>query len=158
MRFCTAIGTMDVTLARTLHLLGVVVWVGGMFFANFALRPAALLVPPPQRLPLLAAALGRFVAFTGVAVIVVLASGGWLIASAGGMSAMPRAVHAMMTIGVVMALVYAYVAARPYRALRAAVARADWPAGGAAMARIRPWIAANLALGLVAVVLGAFAR
>lgn len=149
---------MDITFARALHLLGIIVWVGGMFFANFALRPAALLLPPPQRLPLLAAALGRFIAFTGVAVIVVLASGGWLIAAGGGMSAMPRAVHAMMTVGVVMALVYAYVAALPYRELRAAVARADWSAGGAAMARIRPLIAANLALGVVAAVMGAFAR
>lgn len=149
---------MDVALARTLHLLGIVIWVGGMFFANFALRPAVAALAPPQRLPLLAEALGRFVVFTGVAVVLVVASGGWLIGAAGGMAAVSRAVHAMMAIGVVMALVYVYVAAAPYRALRGAVARADWPAGGAAMAQIRPLIAANLALGLVAVVLGAFAR
>ena len=35
-----------------LHLSGVIVWVGGMFFAHFCLRPvAALQLPPPQRLP-----------------------------------------------------------------------------------------------------------
>ena len=45
----------------TLHLLGVVVWVGGMFFAHMALRPAATeLLEPPQRLPLLQATLMRF--------------------------------------------------------------------------------------------------
>ena len=33
--------------------LGVVVWVGGMFFAYVCLRPvAAAQLPPPQRLPL----------------------------------------------------------------------------------------------------------
>ena len=36
-----------------LHLAGVIVWVGGMFFAYFCLRPAAVRVlQPPQRLPL----------------------------------------------------------------------------------------------------------
>ena len=53
--------------ARWLHLLGVVVWVGGMFFAHMALRPA---LPrrsqPPQRLPLLAATLSRFIAWVAV--------------------------------------------------------------------------------------------
>ena len=37
------------------HLIGVVVWVGGMFVMHFAVRPAAAgQLPPPQRLPLLA--------------------------------------------------------------------------------------------------------
>ena len=36
-----------------LHLLGVLIWVGGMFFAYMALRPAAAqLLEPPQRLTL----------------------------------------------------------------------------------------------------------
>ena len=40
-------------IARWLHLLGVVVWVGGMFFAHMALRPSVLALNPPERLPLL---------------------------------------------------------------------------------------------------------
>ena len=64
----------------------------------------------------------------------------------------------MMGIGIAMAAVYLYVIAVPFRAMRAAVARADWTAGGAAMARVRLLVAVNLALGLVTVVLGAFAR
>ena len=69
--------------ARWLHVLGVVVWVGGMFFAHMALRPAALALPPPQRLPLLAATLTRFVAWAGVAVVLILGSGAVLIVPAG---------------------------------------------------------------------------
>lgn len=35
-----------------LHVLATVVWVGGMFFAHFVLRPIAVAqLPPPQRLP-----------------------------------------------------------------------------------------------------------
>jgi uncharacterized membrane protein len=44
-----------------IHLLAVIVWIGGMFFAHVCLRPvAAAQLQPPQRLPLLAAILGRF--------------------------------------------------------------------------------------------------
>ena len=48
--------------ARWLHVMGVVVWVGGMFFAHMALRPAVQSLAPPERLPLLAATLSRFIA------------------------------------------------------------------------------------------------
>ena len=149
---------MDIGIARALHVLGIVVWVGGMFFAQFALRPAVTALPPPQRLTLMAAALGRFLAGAGFAIVAVLASGFWMVASLGGMSAVGAAVHAMMGIGVAMTLIYLYVLALPFRALRAAVASADWPAGAAATGRVRMWVSVNLALGLLAIVLGSFAR
>ena len=38
---------------KLLHVLSIVVWVGGMVFAHFFLRPAAMELPPPQRVPLL---------------------------------------------------------------------------------------------------------
>ena len=45
----------------TLHLLGVIVWVGGMFVAYMALRPAAVeVLEPYQRLPLMKRTLDRF--------------------------------------------------------------------------------------------------
>ena len=44
-----------------LHVMGVVVWVGGMFFAYMALRPvAASVLEPPQRLTLWAGVFGKF--------------------------------------------------------------------------------------------------
>ena len=57
---------------KLLHVLSIVVWVGGMVFAGFFLRPAALQLPPPQRIPLMHAALQRFFAAVVVAVLVVL--------------------------------------------------------------------------------------
>jgi uncharacterized membrane protein len=149
---------MDIAIARALHLVGIVVWVGGMFFAQVALRPALPALAAPQRLALMAATLGRFLAATALAVVAVLGSGAWLVASLGGTAAMGAAVHAMMGLGAAMTLVYMYVAVSPFRALRAAVAVADWPAGAVAMGRVRAAIWLNLALGLVVVVLGAFSR
>ena len=138
-------------IARWLHLMGVVVWIGGMFFAHFALRPAAQALPPAVRLPLLAATLSRFFVWAGVAVLAVLASGVWLSEAVGGFRAAGAAIHAMTAIGLVMALVYAYIVTGPYRRLKAAVADARWEAAAPAMAVIRRLVGLNLALGLVTI-------
>jgi uncharacterized membrane protein len=46
----------------------------------------------------------------------------------------------------------------PYRLLRSAVAASDWPRAGAAMKRIRHLVGVNLALGIVVIAFGVFAR
>ena len=49
------------SLFKLLHLLAVLLWVGGMFFAHFILRPAAVeALEAPQRLKLMDAVLRRF--------------------------------------------------------------------------------------------------
>ena len=49
------------TFALALHILGAVVWVGGMFVIYVCLRPAlAALESPPQRLALMRAMLQKF--------------------------------------------------------------------------------------------------
>ena len=79
-------------IARWLHLLGVVVWVGGMFFAHMALRPSVQALDPPQRLPLLAATLSRFLTWVAVAVLLILGSGAFMVMTYGGFGAV-RAVR-----------------------------------------------------------------
>ena len=136
-------------MALLLHLLGVIVWVGGMIFANFALRPSVGMLPPPQRLARLAAVFGRFLPLVGLSVVLILGSGAALIGTAGGMKAVGPAIHAMTGLGVLMTLVFVYVWAVPFRALRAAAADNAWDRAGKAMARIRILVAINLFLGLV---------
>jgi uncharacterized membrane protein len=145
-------------IARWLHLLGVVVWVGGMFFAHLALRPAVGALPPPQRLPLLAATLTRFVAWVAVAVLAILGSGAAMIHQLGGFAAVNASVHAMTLLGLAMVAIYVYLVARPLARLRAAVAAGDWPGGGAAMATVRHLVAVNLVLGLVTISIAALGR
>ena len=43
-----------------LHLAAAITWLGDVSFMLFALRPAALQLAPPQRLPLIADVLRRF--------------------------------------------------------------------------------------------------
>jgi len=140
-------------IARLLHVLGVVIWVGGMFFAYVTLRPAAAqLLEPPQRLPLWQATLSRFFTWVWVAVALILVSSMWMIASLGGMRALGTYVDVMLGIGVMMILIFAHVYFAPYRRLTRAVQAKDWPAGGAALGQIRKLVGLNLILGLLTVV------
>ena len=135
-----------------IHLLAVIVWIGGMFFAHVCLRPvAAEQLPPPQRLPLLAAVLGRFFRAVTVAVLAILATGFWRFGETAG-SSIPWHWHAMAMTGMLMAAIYAAILLRFYPRLKAAVAVQDWPAGGAAMNAIRMLVLVNLNLGVLTVV------
>ena len=135
-----------------LHFAGVVIWIGGMFFAHYCLRPvAALQLPPPQRLPLLAAVLGRFFVAVAVSVVAILASG-FVMMAAAGFGNSPAHWHFMMGVGLVMAVIFGVIVMQFYPRLKAGVAVQDWPSAGAAMNRIRQLVATNLALGATIVV------
>jgi uncharacterized membrane protein len=144
--------------ALWLHLLAVVVWVGGMFFAYMALRPAAQALPPPQRLPLLAAALSTFAAWVAAAIVLLVGSGIVMIMLLGGMRAVGVYVHAMSGLGLLMILLYGHLVASSLKRLRAAVAANDWPAGGAAMTMVRRLVGVNLVLGLVTITVAVLGR
>ena len=63
-------------LMNFLHLLAAIVWLGGVSFVLVALRPAvAALLPPPQRLPLMAQVLSRFFALVWLSIGLLLLTG-----------------------------------------------------------------------------------
>ena len=137
-----------------LHVFATVVWVGGMFFAHFVLRPVAVAqLPPPQRLPFWVGIFGRFFPWVWVCVIGLLLTGQAMILQMGGMGAVGMQVHIMVAIGYVMAGIFAYLYFEPYASLKRAVAAQDWPAGGAAQDRIRKLVVTNLTLGLLNIAL-----
>lgn len=139
-------------LSLLLHVLGVVVWVGGMFFAYMALRPiAAEVLEPPARLTLWAGVFGKFFPWVWASVALILLTGLHMLAKVGGMAAAHYAL-AMLALGVVMMLIFAHVFFAPYKKLKRAVAEQNWKAGGAALAQIRMLIGINLSLGLLTIV------
>jgi uncharacterized membrane protein len=152
---------------RSIHLLAVVVWVGGMFFAHYCLRPAAAALEPPVRVTLMRDALRRFLDIVFVAALLVLLSGGWMITTttrastrAGLGFAMPIDWHVMVTLGVVMIAIYGYIRFAVFKALDRAVTAREWPAAAAALTRIRRLVVVNLVLAVVIIVvtrLGAMA-
>jgi uncharacterized membrane protein len=138
-----------------IHVLSIVVWVGGMFFVYAFLRPAAMLLEPPQRVPLMHAALQRFFAAVLVAVVLVLITGLWMIGrvaketvQAGLDFAMPLDWTIMAALGIVMMAIFGHIRWALFKRLARAVAGSDWPAGGAALASIRTWVGINLVLGV----------
>jgi uncharacterized membrane protein len=139
------------TLSLFLHVLSVVVWVGGMFFAYMALRPvAASLLEPPQRLALWAGVFGKFFPWVWASVALILLTGLHMLVVFGGASA-PLYALAMLGLGVLMMLIFAHVFFSPYKKLKRAVAAQDWKAGGAALGQIRMLIGINLSIGLLTI-------
>lgn len=152
---------------KTLHVLAIVVWVGGMVFAHFFLRPAAARLEPPVRLRLMHEVLGRFFQAVLAASLLTLASGVWMLGrvakaavQSGGSFEMPLAWTVMTALGVAMVAIFLHIRFALYRRLDRAVSAAQWEAGGQALAQIRRWVALNLGLGvlvlLVTLLRGAF--
>ena len=142
-----------------LHLLAVVVWVGGMFLMHFAVRPACVAqLDPPHRLPLLTEILRRFFNWVAMAVIVVLLSGIVIILVGGGFAVAHPSVHLMSGVGLVMMAIFAHIRLSLFRRLQSAVAARDWPAGALSLDQIRKEVAFNLALGVATIAIATLGR
>lgn len=141
------------------HLVGVLIWVGGMFVLHFAVRPAAAAqLPPPQRLPLLGQVLGNFFFWVTLAVIAILASGLGLILGAGGFANAHASVHAMFALGLLMMAIYAVIRLRHFPRLQRAVAAQQWPVAAGCLDAIRKLVLTNLLLGLLTTAVATIGR
>jgi uncharacterized membrane protein len=137
-------------LARWLHVLGVIVWVGGMVFAHFALRPSVQeVLEPPQRLSLMSATLRRFFRWVAASIAVIIATGfGWIIA-AGGFARVAPYVHTMTAIGLLMTLIFGYIWLVSFRAFDLHLRAGQVPLAVARLATIRRLVVVNLVLGVI---------
>ncbi|MBU6421586.1 MAG: CopD family protein [Gammaproteobacteria bacterium] len=148
-------------IAVAIHVLAAVVWVGGMFFAYLALRPALDEHSLLARAHLWMAVFRRFFAWVWASVVVLLVTGFFMIFNAfGGFRQTPMFVNLMMALGILMMLLFAYVFFLPYPRLRHSVEVNAEPEARGAMRQIRWVILVNLVLGLIVVFVaasGAFA-
>jgi len=149
---------MSYAILKTLHLLAIIVWIGGMVFAHFFLRPAVGALEPAVRVRLMHAVLGKFFSAVLAAIAVALVTGLWMIgqvakqvAQAGGHFNMPLEWTIMATLGIVMMLIFGHIRFVLYKRLSRAVTAADWPAGAVALGQIRSLVLVNLTLGVLIV-------
>lgn len=145
-------------LLKFAHLAALIVWIGGMVFAHFFLRPATAALEPAVRLPFMQAVLQRFFGAVTVAAVVVVGSGIWMMGhmarmavQSGARFAMPLSWTLMATLGLVMVGIFGHIRFALFKRIQRAVAAKDWAAGGAALASIRTWVFANLCIGIAIV-------
>lgn len=145
---------------KLVHLLSIIVWVGGMVFAHFFLRPAVAetVEVAGLRIRLMDAVLKRFFAGVTLSVVLVVGSGVWMIgrmarmaAQTGGHFSMSLSWTLMATLGLVMVAIFGHIRFALFKRLRRATNASDWPTAGKALAGIRTWVGINLALGLATV-------
>ncbi len=143
------------SLLLALHLLGAVVWVGGMAFSLLVLRPSLAVLEPAQRIALHRAVFQRFFRIVWHAMPIVILSGYAMVFGVfGGFAGVAWPVHVMHGLGLVMAGVFVWIVIDPYAALKRSQAV---PEAAKYVDRIRKLIQVNLLLGGVVVTIAAFA-
>jgi len=146
--------------AIALHILSAALWVGGMFFAHQVLRPvAAGQLEPPARLRLWAGVFRRFFPWVWLFVLLLPATGYWMIFGLfGGMASVNLSVHLMQGLGWLMIAIYMHLFFAPFRRLQDAVITEQWPEAGKQLNQIRRIVGINLILGLLVIAIAAGGR
>ncbi len=139
-------------IAITMHLLGVIVWVGGMFFAHTVLRVALNeMLEPSERLPVMLRVFDRFFPWVWLSVLLILASGYWMLFVV-YQTETTFWLSFMSVVGTLMAAIFVFIYAIPYHQLSSALKTRDMPKAVAAISLIRQLILTNLSLGLLVTV------
>jgi len=143
-------------LIQALHGMAATAWVGGIFFAYLALRPAAeSTLAPPQRLVLWRAVFGRFFPWVWLLIGVLLVSGyADLFSRFGGLASPALYLKLMHGIGLLMIALFAWLYFGLYRRLARHVTAGDFPAAAQVMKHMRPIIVTNLTLGMLITAIG----
>jgi len=135
-------------LLHVVHVLGAVVWVGGMFFAMLIMRPALADLDATRRVDVYRAVFHRFFRLIWLVMPTMLLTGYiMLFGEFGGFAEASWSVHLMHMLGLAMAAVFVAIWFGPYHQFR--------NGQGRAMAVLRPMIYANMLLGLTTIVIAA---
>ncbi|MCU7943719.1 MAG: CopD family protein [Candidatus Thiodiazotropha sp. (ex Cardiolucina cf. quadrata)] len=140
------------SIAMTLHIIGVIIWVGGMFFAHMVLRPALNdSLEAPQRLSLLLRVFDGFFPWVWVAVIAILASGFWMLFMLYEDN-IGLWLGFMTVVGILMSAIFVFIYVIPYKQIRVARKEDDKPKLVEAVSLIRQLILINLTFGMLVTV------
>jgi uncharacterized membrane protein len=138
-------------IAKFFHLIGAIVWLGGMAFVIFAFRPAITTqLQAPLRLLLLSQTLTRFFMLVWLSIALLLVTGLAMLANV-GMKAAPLGWHLMFGIGLLMFLVFGHIYFGPFRRLKLATSASDWPQAGLQAGKVARLVWVNFVLGWVAI-------
>lgn len=144
------------SLVQALHGMAATAWVGGIFFAYMALRPAAnVTLAPAQRLPLWQSAYTHFFPWVWLMIIILLTTGyADVFIRFNSFAQLPLYLKLMHGIGLLMVILFGYLYFRLYRQLSHFVLADDIPAAASVMTKMRPVMAINLGLGMLITAIG----
>ncbi len=135
-----------------LHVLAMMIWVGGMFFAYMFLRPAAASeLEPPARLALWRNVFSRFFPWVWAIVVIIPFTGVWMIGSLGGMAGVGLYVHVMTGLGIVMILIFMHVFFAPFKRLKRGLDAGDIPGAAKQLNQIRTLVGLNTLIGIATI-------
>ena len=147
------------SIALSLHVLFVSIWVGGMFFAYMILRPiAAQQLEPELRLNLWLRIFKRFFPWVWLAVIILPITGYIMIKIYGGMANIGLYIHIMHGLGWLMIFLFIYLFFIPFKQLEQSVINKNWPIASTHLNKMRIIIGLNLGLGLLVVTIATLGR
>lgn len=133
---------------KFLHIFSIILWIGGMIFAHFFLRPSLALLEPNQRVLLMHATLKRFFGTVLVVSVLAWASGMSMMALSGGGS-MPKDWMVMAALGTLMLGIFFHIRLVLFVKMSERVERNDLPGAGEHLNKIRQWVLVNLIIGVV---------
>ena len=146
--------------AKLLHLIAGIVWMGGMTFMLFALRPAVILTLEAQpRAMLMGAVWKRFYALVLVAIVALFATGTHLYTAtfraarlASGEGGVPLGWNIMLMLGITMILIFGHIYFAGFKKYKRAVSAAQWPLAAKAAGLMHTMTLVNFTLGWLAII------
>ena len=146
--------------AKLLHLIAGIVWMGGMTFMLFALRPAVILTLEAQpRAMLMGAVWKRFYALVLVAIVGLFATGTHLYTAtfraarlASGEGGVPLGWNIMLVLGITMILIFGHIYFAGFKKYKRAVSAAQWPLAAKAAGLMHTMTLVNFTLGWLAII------
>jgi len=146
-------------LLKLLHVVAIIIWVGGMFFAHFFVRPALGQLDAPVRFQFSQQVIGSFFKVVIFASLTTLITGYWMIGRVARAAseanipfAMPLNWTIMATLGTIMVLIFFHIRFAIFKRFSAATFAQDWAAAAKNMQTVRTWVGINLLLGGITVV------
>lgn len=145
--------------AKLLHLIAGIVWMGGMTFMLFALRPAAISALEPQpRALLMGRVWQRFYVWVLAAIVVLFATGTHMYTAtfraarlATGNGSVPLGWNVMLVLGIIMMLVFGHIYFAGFKKYKRAVAAAEWPLAARTAGLMHTMTLTNFTLGWLAI-------
>ena len=145
--------------AKLLHLIAGIVWMGGMTFMLFALRPAALASLDAQPRALLMAEVWRRVYVLVLLSIALLFTTGTHLYTATfraaklatGQGGVPLGWNVMLVLGLAMMLIFGHIYFAGFKKYKRAVAAGQWPIAAKAAGLMHTMTLVNFTLGWLAI-------